>query len=195
MTLFLNKLLAATGLTRRGNLLVRPRRSSVRSPGRPPRWPRAHGGRSRAAGRRARWLGPRSRSADRTGTGGGAAGTPSGALRRTTPDALEPADTVIPTRPAAYGRFASSFTGATGTRSFKLFEPGGCDGRALPLLVMLHGCTQDPDDFAAGTRMNEHAQAQGLRVLYPAQAPRSNAHECWNWFVPATSGAAAASRR
>ena len=87
--------------------------------------------------------------------------------------------------PAAGHFVASSFTGATGTRSFKLFEPGGFDGRALPLVVMLHGCTQDPDDFAAGTRMNALAQAQGLLVLYPAQAPRSNAHKCWNWFVPA----------
>ena len=50
---------------------------------------------------------------------------------------------------------------------------------------MLHGCTQDPDDFAAGTRMNELAQEQGFFVLYPAQAPRSNAHKCWNWFTPA----------
>jgi len=84
------------------------------------------------------------------------------------------------------GRFAeSSFTGEAGTRAFKLFEPAGFDGRALPLVVMLHGCTQSPDDFAAGTRMNALAQEQGFFVLYPAQAPRSNAHKCWNWFVPA----------
>ena len=78
----------------------------------------------------------------------------------------------------------NTFTGAAGTRAFKLFEPAGFGGRPLPLLVMLHGCTQSPDDFAAGTRMNELAQAEGFFVLYPAQAPRSNAHKCWNWFVP-----------
>jgi len=83
------------------------------------------------------------------------------------------------------GRFlASSFTGADGTRVFKLFVPGGFEGDALPLVVMLHGCTQDPDDFAAGTRMNALAQEQGFAVLYPAQAPRSNSHKCWNWFSP-----------
>ena len=49
---------------------------------------------------------------------------------------------------------------------------------------MLHGCTQDPDDFAAGTRMNTLAQEQGFFVLYPAQALRSNSHKCWNWFSP-----------
>jgi len=83
------------------------------------------------------------------------------------------------------GRFVdSSFTGAAGTRAFKLFVPGGFDGEALPLVVMLHGCTQDPDDFAAGTRMNALAQEMGFVVLYPAQAPRSNSHKCWNWFSP-----------
>ena len=83
-------------------------------------------------------------------------------------------------------RFAeSSFTCAAGTRSFKLFEPAGVGSTPRPLVVMLHGCTQNPDDFAAGTRMNELAAAQEVCVLYPAQAPRSNAHKCWNWFVPA----------
>ena len=91
-----------------------------------------------------------------------------------------------PERVSTPGRFvASSFTGATGTRAFKLFAPAGFDGESLPLVVMLHGCTQDPDDFAAGTRMNELAQAEGFFVLYPAQAARSNSHKCWNWFSPA----------
>ena len=91
-----------------------------------------------------------------------------------------------PERVSTPGRFvASSFTGATGTRAFKLFAPAGFEGESLPLVVMLHGCTQDPDDFAAGTRMNELAQAEGFFVLYPAQAKRSNSHKCWNWFSPA----------
>jgi poly(hydroxyalkanoate) depolymerase family esterase len=52
----------------------------------------------------------------------------------------------------------------------------------LPLVVMLHGCTQDPDDFAAGTGMNEAALAQGFFVLYPAQTQGANPSRCWNWF-------------
>jgi poly(hydroxyalkanoate) depolymerase family esterase len=52
----------------------------------------------------------------------------------------------------------------------------------LPLVVMLHGCTQDPDDFAAGTRMNDAAQLQGCFVLYPAQSTKANPQRCWNWF-------------
>lgn len=69
-------------------------------------------------------------------------------------------------------------------RAYKLFVPGGDEGRARPLVVMLHGCKQDPDDFARGTRMNELAQAHGFLVLYPAQAARSNQWKCWNWFQP-----------
>ena len=87
--------------------------------------------------------------------------------------------------PAADRFEAHQHSGRFGTRSYKLFVPGGREGRALPLIVMLHGCSQSPDDFAAGTRMNEIAQERGFLVLYPAQAPRSNQSKCWNWFAPA----------
>lgn len=73
---------------------------------------------------------------------------------------------------------------AHGLRHYKLFVPEGLNERVAPLVVMLHGCSQNPDDFAAGTRMNEFAQERGFRVLYPAQAQRSNAYKCWNWFRP-----------
>lgn len=70
------------------------------------------------------------------------------------------------------------------SRQYKLYQPPGNAGRQRPLVVMLHGCTQDPDDFAAGTAMNQHAAEQGLFVLYPAQAQDANPHRCWNWFQP-----------
>ena len=76
---------------------------------------------------------------------------------------------------------AGHFRNECGVRDYKLFEPAR-DGRPLPLVVMLHGCTQDPDDFARGTRMNALARAQGFLVLYPAQSQRANAQRCWNWF-------------
>jgi len=65
---------------------------------------------------------------------------------------------------------------------YKLFIPPNAEGRALPLVVMLHGCTQDPDDFAAGTRMNEAALRDGFFVLYPEQGRMANPTRCWNWF-------------
>ncbi len=76
---------------------------------------------------------------------------------------------------------AGHFRNECGARDYKLFEPAR-DGRPLPLVVMLHGCTQDPDDFARGTRMNALARGHGALVLYPAQSQRANPQRCWNWF-------------
>ncbi|MEJ8811700.1 PHB depolymerase family esterase [Variovorax ureilyticus] len=68
--------------------------------------------------------------------------------------------------------------------AFKLFVPQRNTGRRRPLVLMLHGCNQNPDDFAAGTQMNRLAHAHGFLVLYPAQTRHANAHRCWNWFKP-----------
>lgn len=85
--------------------------------------------------------------------------------------------------PAAPGTFtAGCFANQAGTREYKLYLPSGYHGQALPLVVMLHGCTQDPDDFAAGTSMNRLAEEQRCCVLYPAQPMTANSSKCWNWF-------------
>lgn len=86
---------------------------------------------------------------------------------------------------AAPGRFiAESLTTRAGTRSYKVFIPGAATGAAMPLLVMLHGCTQHADDFAVGTRMNALAERHGFVVAYPEQTSQANPSRCWNWFEP-----------
>jgi len=69
-----------------------------------------------------------------------------------------------------------------GSRHYKLYVPSCYEGQPMPLLVMLHGCQQDPDDFAVGTQMNAVAEERGCLVLYPAQTPDANHTRCWNWF-------------
>ena len=83
----------------------------------------------------------------------------------------------------AIGRFlAGSYANEAGSRSFKLYVPSHYRGQPLPLIVMLHGCTQSADDFAAGTGMNLVAEEQGCLVVYPEQPSAANASKCWNWF-------------
>jgi poly(hydroxyalkanoate) depolymerase family esterase len=93
---------------------------------------------------------------------------------RPTPDASAPGEVV-----------AGQYAGAAGARAYRLYVPSRpaapADSR---LVLMLHGCTQDPDDFALGTRMDAVAEKRGWHVLYPAQTKSANFNKCWNWFSP-----------
>jgi poly(hydroxyalkanoate) depolymerase family esterase len=93
--------------------------------------------------------------------------------------------------PDARGRtqFSESvYIGSAGSRHYKLFVPSAYRGQPLPLIVMLHGCTQTPDDFAIGTRMNILAEDRGCFVVYPAQSRKANISRCWNWFKASDQG-------
>jgi poly(hydroxyalkanoate) depolymerase family esterase len=78
--------------------------------------------------------------------------------------------------------FTGTFRSAVGSRTYKLFVPSRSHEKPLPLVVMLHGCTQSPDDFAAGTRMNFLAEERNCFVVYPEQPSGANQAKCWNWF-------------
>lgn len=82
------------------------------------------------------------------------------------------------------GRFHEvAFATAAGGRSYRLYVPTtSAAGIPMPLVVMLHGCSQSPEDFAAGTRMNAFAERNGFLACYPEQIASANGQRCWNWF-------------
>jgi poly(hydroxyalkanoate) depolymerase family esterase len=85
----------------------------------------------------------------------------------------------------ATGQFLDlTFTNPSGKRPYKLYIPSGYHNQPVPLIVMLHGCTQSPDDFATGTRMNAVAEQYTCIVAYPEQVRYANLQRCWNWFSP-----------
>jgi poly(hydroxyalkanoate) depolymerase family esterase len=77
-----------------------------------------------------------------------------------------------------------TFSCKAGARSYKLYIPKNKPNTPRPLLIMLHGCKQNPSDFAVGTRMNNFAETHGMLVAYPAQTQAANPSACWNWFDP-----------
>lgn len=81
-----------------------------------------------------------------------------------------------------------SFVNEAGSRDYRLFVPEGPASAPMPLIVMLHGCTQTPDDIATGTRWNSAASIHRFCVLYPAQAISANSRRCWNWYDTAHQG-------
>jgi poly(hydroxyalkanoate) depolymerase family esterase len=86
----------------------------------------------------------------------------------------------------AVGRFVDGvFSSDAGTRRWRLWVPNGyTPSQRLPLLVLLHGCTQDPDDLARGTRVTGHADRLSVLVLLPEQPASANIKKCWNWYDP-----------
>lgn len=90
-------------------------------------------------------------------------------------------------RQPALGQWVSGIApGPAGARRYQLYVPPGVSRASrtrLPLLVMLHGCGQTANGFAATTRMNQRAVRERFLVLYPEQERVANAQGCWNWFA------------
>jgi len=94
-----------------------------------------------------------------------------------------------PPKVAEGAQFLSlTHSSAQGSRSYLLYIPARRTAKPMPLIVMLHGCTQTPEDFATGTGMNALAEEFGLLIAYPAQPSGANAQKCWNWFRPEDQG-------
>lgn len=106
------------------------------------------------------------------------------AKRSTSPSPARAARAAPRTALASAGRWLGGrAVSPAGTRRYRLFvPPGRSPGQRVPLMVMLHGCDQDADSFAASTRMHRIAAREGFAVLYPEQARLANPNRCWNWF-------------
>ncbi|WP_298394527.1 PHB depolymerase family esterase, partial [Sphingobium sp.] len=87
-------------------------------------------------------------------------------------------------RPAPGSFLNQEFTCRHGSLHYRLYTPKGSSRRRMPLIVMLHGCSQTASDFAAGTGMNDLADELGFLVLYPQQSSAANLARCWNWHSP-----------
>ncbi|SAK96192.1 PHB depolymerase family esterase [Caballeronia fortuita] len=95
----------------------------------------------------------------------------------------------------ARGKWARSYHSAPPTAgrfvnhmSYALYMPPKADAEPMPLVVMLHGCKQNADEFAQGTRINLLADRYGFAVLYPEQSKHDHAHRCWRWYDDSGSG-------
>ncbi|MFZ1232089.1 MAG: PHB depolymerase family esterase [Thiofilum sp.] len=77
-----------------------------------------------------------------------------------------------------------TFSNQYGSRDYKLYIPSTYGSKPVPLVIMLHGCTQSSDDFANGTQMNALAEQHQVLIAYPEQSAQANAQRCWSWFKP-----------
>lgn len=86
--------------------------------------------------------------------------------------------------PAGAQFLSRSHAGPAGARNYRLYIPACGAAKVKGLVIMLHGCNQNPDDFARGTGMNAVAETERLAVAYPEQTGASHAQSCWNWYEP-----------
>lgn len=143
----------------------------------------------------------RSGGTEKSGTGGTADPSTSPTAHDTS--ATQPAPTApaaSPANPTTARRTAHPLAEAAGSFTRVAFSqprasgnphhyhlyvpPGAAAGTPMPLVLMLHGCTQNPVDFATGTGMNAAAASANALVLYPEQPHSANPNGCWNWFRP-----------
>ncbi|MEU3020751.1 PHB depolymerase family esterase [Nocardiopsis sp. NPDC007018] len=76
-----------------------------------------------------------------------------------------------------------SFGTNPGNLAMYEYVPDGLTEGA-PLVVLLHGCTQDAAAYHRGSGWAEQADASGFALVYAEQKAANNASRCFNWFEP-----------
>lgn len=127
---------------------------------------------------------PRATPSRRMKIGRGLRETLAGLSARRQPGPRPDAAEQLPDLPPGASFEAGTYACAAGTRDYRLYVPASARQGPAGLLLMLHGCTQSPVDFAAGTDMNRLAEQHGMIVLYAGQSRAANMNSCWNWFAP-----------
>jgi poly(hydroxyalkanoate) depolymerase family esterase len=56
--------------------------------------------------------------------------------------------------------------------------------KPMPLVVVLHGCTQTGEDVTTHSGWNKLADSLGFAIIYPQTGPYNNVSRCFNWFKP-----------
>ncbi len=93
-----------------------------------------------------------------------------------------PASDGIASAPHARLSELTSFGSNPGRLKSWAFVPEGVT--PVPLVVVLHGCTQTAAGYDRGAGWSELAQRAGFAVLFPEQQRENNANLCFNWFSP-----------
>lgn len=85
------------------------------------------------------------------------------------------------------GRLAETVEFGSNPGNLRMFSYHPADQRArqkLPLLVVLHGCTQTAAGYDLGSGWSMLAERYGFAVLAPEQRHQNNPNGCFNWFNP-----------
>lgn len=90
------------------------------------------------------------------------------------------------TAPVAAGHWDFGLYGNFyGSREYQVWVPDGYTGaEPLPVVLILHGCANDPNLMAGLSRFNDLADSEGFIAVYPRQNVTANPTRCWNWSNP-----------
>lgn len=75
----------------------------------------------------------------------------------------------------------NNFGSNPGNLNMYMYSPGSVPAGA-PLILALHGCTQNASSYALESGWNSLADEYGFYVIYAEQKTANNSSQCFNWF-------------